>query len=537
MAQYGERTAEFSDRMSDAEALMWNVEQDPWLNSTMGTVVLTDRPIDTERLRRRVAAAAAGIERLRDRVVPHPTRLGPPSWQPDPEFDLDHHVRRVALPAPADRAELFALAARLIEDPFDRTRPLWQFIVVEGLADGGGALIVKLHHSVTDGVGAIKLAEQYMDLTRDSAPAPEVDLDAVVAADLTARRAGEHAAAGGGAGAAGPVDGGAGGWADLVGSLLDGAGQALKAPSGIARRLAGDALLAMADPTRLAERGEAALEAVRGGLAQLDPGGPGARSPLWGRRSRRRMLRGLEVDLPALKAAATAAGVSLNDAFVAGAALAAGEYHRQLQLPLDEVVATFVVSTRHGGEVAGNAFSPAKALLPTGPAGGDDPAGDRAALVGHLTAVHAVLAARKAEVSQGAGLLGALAGAVNLLPHTVVARLARAQAMGIDFATSNVRAAPIPVYIAGGEVLALYPLGPVVGTAWNVTMMSYCRTLFLGVHLDPVAVAEPDRLMACLADAYRRIIATLEPAASLEPAAPATRRRRSGTGGVGPGRR
>lgn len=507
MAQYGERTAEFADHMSDAEALMWNVEKDPWLSSTIGTVVVTDRPLDFEQLWRRIRAAAAGIDRLRSRAVPRLGRLSPPSWQPDPEFDLGYHVRRLALPAPGDRAALLELAARLIEDPFDRTRPLWQFFAVEGLADGGGALIVKLHHSVTDGVGAIRLAEQYMDLTRQAPAPPEVDLDAIVAADAAAHRAGdrprdpssERSEAAPGHGADGSGEGqGSPSWSDALLAALNGAGQAAKVPAELARRWAGDAMVAMADPARFPEMGESALASLRGGFAQLDPNGPGAQSPLWGHRSRRRTLRTLDLPFAPLKAAAKAAGVSLNDVFVAGAAAAAGEYHAGLGLPLDQLTVSFVVSTRHGEEVAGNAFSPIKATIPTG---------IDTTVEGHVRAVHEVLAARRAEVGGGNGLLASLAGAVNLLPTSVVTRLARAQASSIDLATSNVRAAPIAVYIAGAEVLATYPIGPVAATACNVTLMSYRDGLFIGAHIDPVAVSEPERLMQCLRSAYDRIIA------------------------------
>ena len=87
--------------MSDAEALMWNVEKDPWLNPSGASVSVVDRPIDFERFRSRIAYGAAMVPRLRDRVVPGLGRLSPPEWAPDPEFDLDYHVRHIALPSPA----------------------------------------------------------------------------------------------------------------------------------------------------------------------------------------------------------------------------------------------------------------------------------------------------------------------------------------------------------------------------------------------------------------------------------------------------
>ena len=79
MAPYGTGATRFARRMTDAEALMWNVEKDPWLSSTIGTVLITDRPVDHDAFRRKVAAAVAAIPRLRERVVPRLGRLTPTS--------------------------------------------------------------------------------------------------------------------------------------------------------------------------------------------------------------------------------------------------------------------------------------------------------------------------------------------------------------------------------------------------------------------------------------------------------------------------
>src|SRR5215207_2173867 len=143
--QRSEREQRFERRMSDAEALMWNVEKDPWLNPSGASISLVDRPIDFERFRSRIAYAAVAVPRLRDRVVPGLGRLSPPEWAPDPEFDLDHHIRHVALPEPGTQRQLLDLAAQLYQDPYDRSRPLWYFVLIDGLEGGQGALFAKLH--------------------------------------------------------------------------------------------------------------------------------------------------------------------------------------------------------------------------------------------------------------------------------------------------------------------------------------------------------------------------------------------------------
>ena len=128
-----------------------------------------DRPVDIEQFRRRMRYAVAKIPRLRQRVVPGLGRLSPPTWATDPEFDFDYHVRHLRLPAPGTRcASCYELATRFYEDPFDRTRPLWLFVVIDGLEGGRGALFCKIHHSITDGNGVVRLSELYMERERDA---------------------------------------------------------------------------------------------------------------------------------------------------------------------------------------------------------------------------------------------------------------------------------------------------------------------------------------------------------------------------------
>src|SRR5205807_5536637 len=119
---------------------------------------------------------------LRQRVAPSPVIPAPPRWVVDVNFDLRYHVRFVRAPAPGTQRTLFDLAAIVGMQGFDRARPLWEFVVVEDLADGRAALIQKVHHSITDGVGGMKLAMMILDLEAEpvgvaepmpAAPEPE----------------------------------------------------------------------------------------------------------------------------------------------------------------------------------------------------------------------------------------------------------------------------------------------------------------------------------------------------------------------------
>jgi hypothetical protein len=104
-------------------------------------------------------------------------------------------------------------------------------------------------------------------------------------------------------------------------------------------------------------------------------------------------------------------------------------------------------------------------------------------------------------------LTASFAGLVNLLPQAVLVRLARQQVMTVDFATSNVRAAPFDLYIAGALMTGNYPLGPIAGTAWNLTTMSYRGVLNLGLHVDRAAVADPAQLRDDIEAAFTELLA------------------------------
>src|SRR5687767_5905378 len=125
--------------MSDTEALMWALEDDPVLRSTFANVTFLDCTPDLQQFRERMLMAIEALPRLRQRVV-DPPGIANPEWVDDPFFDLDYHVRRVAAPSPGDDRAVLDLAALASLDPFDRARPLWQFTLVEGLPDGRAAM-------------------------------------------------------------------------------------------------------------------------------------------------------------------------------------------------------------------------------------------------------------------------------------------------------------------------------------------------------------------------------------------------------------
>src|SRR4051794_5153254 len=157
----------FEERMSDADALMWTIEKDPLLRSTITAVAVLDRAPDPERLTDSIERATRLVPRLRQRVMSNSMSIAPPRWEFDPNYDLTYHLRWMKAPGAGTLRELLDVAQPIAMQGFDRARPLWEFTVVEDLADGRAALIMKVHHAVTDGVGAVKIALHLFDLERD----------------------------------------------------------------------------------------------------------------------------------------------------------------------------------------------------------------------------------------------------------------------------------------------------------------------------------------------------------------------------------
>lgn len=462
-----------AERMSKTEALMWIAEADPYLSSAMGSLFVLDVAPDFERFLETMRCASHTLSRLRERVEPG-TALAPPRWVIDPEFDIEEHVRLVKLPGAGDLAELRKLTASIFQDPFDPNRPLWQFVVVEGAKAKRaipGAIILKLHHSVSDGIGALRLAEMYLDLERNPPVRPEPVTDGSIGEPP---KRGPFAA------------------------VLDDLGYVAGRQLAAARRMAAEVSLWGADAERarrvvrdVAELGSVLEASIDGGIDRN--GG----SQLWKTRSRHRVLEVFDLDLAETKDAAKRWGVSINDLFVAGSVLGAARYHAERNSEVAAFNLSFITSTRTDEAAAGNSFVPVPFSA----------SGELRSIEEHLTEVRDSMAEALERLSEsGLDIAELLSGFVTLLPPRLLTRAGRRRAARQDWATSNLRGAPFPIYVAGGKVDAMYPVGPVAGTAFNLTAMSYDGSFHFGVHIDPSAVEDPVALSATLQEAYADLL-------------------------------
>jgi diacylglycerol O-acyltransferase / wax synthase len=457
--------------LSGAEALMWSLDDEPALRSTFISVSLLDRPLDAERFRARIARAVDSVSILRQRVVPTPWDLAPPRWEEDPEFDLDRHLDHRTLRRPGGNRQLLDLAAAVCAEPFDRAHPLWQFTAVDGLRGGGGALLAKMHHVVSDGVGAVRISASFVDLT------PDGDLLEPVAAPAGVVRA-----------EAAPRDDDRpaprrGGWFEEAAGTVT---PIVVANASEFRRnvaaVAGGISNVVRAPTTGAAYAVAAARSIAAQVGSADR----ARSPLWTAHDNRHRFEVTTWDLDRIKTVANGLGGTVNDAFVTILAGAAGAYHRERGAAVDELRVSVPVSVRHDREAAGNAWVPTRVLVPTG----ELSPGER------FAAVHTRLRAVKADPALG--MADGIARTAWHLPRPLLVRAARRQIGSVDFACSNVRGAPFDLWITGSHVEANQPFGPTAGVAFNATVLSYRSALDVGINVDTGAVDEPDHLLRCI---------------------------------------
>ena len=456
----------FEKRMSDSDALMWRIETDPVLRSTITSVAVYDRSIPRERVWERVDRASRQVPRLRQRVLGAPLSPAPPRWVIDENFDLKYHLRFVTAPGAGTMRDLLDVAEPIAMQSFDRARPLWEFTVVEGLEGGAGssgksAVIMKVHHAITDGVGGVKLMMSLLDLSEvepDLGPMPEEPQ-----ADAPSWPA----------------------------RIVDSAEHERRRQTGIAQRLAGHAGRLLAHPGEVGPQAIANVQSMSRALAPAFA----PMSPLLAGRSLSVRFDPLTVPVPELKAAAKRADAKLNDAFLAGVAGGLRRYHDAHGVDVSALRMSMPINVRTEAAegLAGNQFVPARFPIPLDV---DDP-------IERMQAMRALVVAQRNEPSLG--FVEGIAGILNRLPRVLVTELFGRMLKGIDFVTSNVPGVPIPVFFAGAKLEAQFPFGPLAGSAMNITLLSYVDEAQIGINTDPAAVADPDTLVSCLTDSFDEI--------------------------------
>lgn len=449
------------EHIGSVDAFTLTLERDPLLRATFVAVATFDRGPIWDVLVDRVDRATRLVPRFRQKLIPSPFGMAPPRWIVDADFDLSLHLRRIRVHDGGTLTDVVEIARAIGLAAFDHDRPLWEFVLVEGLPDGKAALVMKLHHALTDGVGGIEIAAHVVDLSRQPAPpgpmpaAPEPSDHGVM--DMLTDTASYHLRRLGTAGS--EIS------RSIPRILRDGAAHPV--------RTIGDATTTATAITRFVR------PVTR------------TRSPIMTERRPLRDFRYFDVPLDDLSRAAHLLGGSLNDGFLAGVAGGMRLYHQHHLAAVDHLLVTMPINVRsENDEMGGNRITVERFDLP----------------IGITSPAH-----RMEQIAETARCIrqdpavpysGMIAGVMNLLPVDVTAGMFK----HVDMLVSNVPGFPDPVYVGGALLESFHVFGATIGSALNVTLLSYDGTCHMGLSSDTGAVRDPDVLLACMEAGFDELL-------------------------------
>ena len=161
------------DRLSGLDTSFLHLESGPAHMHVASTTLFEGPAPDYEEFRDHIASRLHLVPRFRQKLRFVPFGQGRPVWVDDPNLNLDYHVRHTALPPPGSEEQLRTLAARIFSQRLDRSKPVWEIWLVDGLEGDRFALVGKTHHCLVDGVSGVDITTVLFDLDREPEPAPE----------------------------------------------------------------------------------------------------------------------------------------------------------------------------------------------------------------------------------------------------------------------------------------------------------------------------------------------------------------------------
>ena len=414
----------------------------------VGGVCVFDGEVERATVVRRIRERVHLIPRYALRLEDAPLGLANPVWVDDEAFDVDRHVRRVALPSPGGDAELCELVGQVLSEPLDRARPLWQMYVVEGLAGGRTALVAKMHHALVDGLAAVDVSTVILD------PTPEgLEIEPPTDSETPERRRA---------------------------SGLDQLTRIASAQLQLPRQLVREAMSRTLDPRSYGRQVRAAASVV-GELARVRPQAPDTRLNTGIGRERRFALARARLD--EVKAIRRAAGATVNDVLLGCVALTLSRYLGE-DAP-ERAVALVPVSVRtdeQRGEL-GNRISTVFVDLPL-----------RGEPLDRVREISAEMGEIKQSAQVRAGAL--IVGATGLAPPLVSSLAVRAMSGPrlFNLVVSNIPGPQQTFYLDGvplREVFPAVPLNP-RNQALSIGIVSYDGGVHFGLVGDRDALPDLD---------------------------------------------
>ena len=449
--------SERPERLSASDMSSLLAERGPIHVNVGAALILEGDPPTLDELLEHVESRLALVPRFRQRVQATPLQITNPVWADDPGFDLEWHVRHVALPRPGSTDQLRELVGRVMSTPLDLERPLWQLYLVEGLEGGRHAYISKTHHALVDGVSAVDVGTIMLDPNPEGTemPIPEERWDPdVPSPELLFVRA---------------------------------ATDRISTPMRAARKAA---LGALSVPRETAGRVMRTAESFAG----LAAGGPTApRTFLNEEIGRDRRVAFVRTELDALKQARGETGSTVNDVILAVATGGLRRlFERRGEVVPDQLVALVPMSIRRSDEhlELGNRIATLMVALPLSE---PDPAE-------RLRLVHAeTTRVKESEQARAASLVIEATGWTPPTINRVLADVISRQ-LNWNLVVSNVPGPQMPFYLLGRRMVEVYPVVPLSPQqhALSIGVVSYDGGVFFGITADRNLFADIDEVAADL---------------------------------------
>ncbi|MBA2239702.1 MAG: wax ester/triacylglycerol synthase family O-acyltransferase [Solirubrobacterales bacterium] len=456
------------DRLSGLDSSFLHLERGPAHMHVASTTVFDGPPPHPEDLKEHVRSRLHLVPRFRQKLRFVPLGGGRPVWVDDPHFNLDYHVRTTALPAPGSDEQLRILAARVFSQRLDRSKPVWEMWLVEGLSDDRFAVVTKTHHCLVDGVSGIDITTVLFDTAED--PEGSADPDPQWVPD----------------------------------------------PEPSSAQLLGDALLERATSPAEIARGvrrvfRAPRAAAKGAVDALEAAGTFAKAGLSAPASPfnvpigpHRRFATVQARLADFKRVKNHAGGTVNDVVLAAVAGGVRRYLHRHGHDTDglELRALIPISVRADDQrgALGNRISAFQAPLPIW---SEDP-------LERLAAVSQTMGDLKSsKQAVGATMMTELA---DFAPPTIAGQAARLQPgqRFFNMVVTNIPGPQFPLYLMGRRLRALFPMVPLArrqGVCFGI--MSYDGEVGFGLIGDFDALADLDDLASDLADSIRELCAAV----------------------------
>ena len=414
------------------------------------------------------------LPRYRQKIVFSPFGVAHPTWEDDPDFDLERHVEELTLPVPGDDRILSEVGGQAFAPPLDRDRPLWKIVLIQGRADGNTAMILMTHHAMVDGLSGIDLIMVMHDLKPGAEPSPASDS----------------------------------GWQP----------QAVPSPLSLLQDAVRDQLTDTVkrwtdESFRLLRPAEVAAQAQRFNRIMMeavpDLLQPTPRTPFNGVLSDQRQFVWAELPFGEIRFIRSSLGGTVNDVVLAIVAGGLSRYLRSHEYATTDIVlrAMCPVSMRRPDErgALGNQVSMLVAPLYVGI---DDP-------IERLTAEQKAM--QRLKQQDQAGSLYELTAMSDQLPPVWQALAGQLPAanMLMNTVSTNVPGPQIPLYLGGRKLRSLYPIGCLSANIglFNA-IVSYNQTLTIGATVDPVQMPDGWLYADCLRESFTELLAAAEQSAS-----------------------